>query len=957
MARAPLGSYLMLCLLLFSSVLFQVSAAQSTNVTTATSGTPSPTVSANVTTFLTTSSYTLTTVSHSGNIATTITTVLPTVYNATSTIQASAANSTSSASPTPTPIILATRISPAFGVLGAILIITGLPSAFWGHKNRWTSFFLIGFYTLSLVCFVLIVKFGILPAINPPNNTLQGMFVLASAVAGVMGGAFTIFFWKATKYFIGAWGGFAFGLWIQCFRNGGLITPVGMRWILYIACSVVAFVLCTIPKLHWHMLLVATAFVGSSAFMLGVDCYTTAGLKEFYVWNLGFTTLFPKYVNNGIAFPVTQTMEIELGLIGAIALMGGAVQLRILRVLQRKLREIAEEEKKRDEEAELNASGRFAELSKEQQEWERDHPSLGKHAREGSGYSGTPLMNDFPSRGSQEGRASTFTLVGGRGRYTSGVSDFMAAPTPDEDIKRVVRDVQAPGVLPALDLGLGIQQDVPSGFITDNDPDSSDTKHSDVRKTAISAELEDLHRKEELLAEIQTIRRSIDALRSETPGPDSDDSRSRRISLTSRRTLSYDLDNAIAPRPHTRPPRQPDPRGRVHSLELSKLIDTPPLGASIGRPTSVPLRDDDWDSYVHDRKLVQPPAGVTAPIPTSRVSTTGSLSAQQRLPVPPAVTEALSQRKRRESLLDPGVGPDTSAKDTSDEDAPIATLATARAQTRKPKPYFNGTIPAVLLSSQSPAAAAPPPQRYTPAIFSRTPLSPEPERSNIPIVLPPTRPLKAAPVEPPSNVPIIIPRGQSAMIAAPVARPAEPQRIATFEELEERHREKMRGLQAPLTEAAKQNAEVEAAKRRWERSKAVEREAVNRRQAEKAAELAREEKEKLRRKSEDGLGKTGPEEEKNPERRPRGISADKLAAMGGANNSSKRQSVLRVEDWQRHQQDVELGVRPERPGAKRESRVMKTETNATVPFPGQNRPRDLAMDRRRSTGFPRDPPS
>lgn len=123
------------------------------------------------------------------------------------------------------------------------------------------------------------------------------MFVLACSIAGIMGGAFSVFFWKATKYFIGAWGGFAFGLWIQCFKNGGLITPVGMRWILYIctcpfygrtysqltdnpACSVIAFVLCTIPKLHWHMLLIATAFVGSSAFILGVDCYTTSGLKE-----------------------------------------------------------------------------------------------------------------------------------------------------------------------------------------------------------------------------------------------------------------------------------------------------------------------------------------------------------------------------------------------------------------------------------------------------------------------------------------------------------------------------------------------------------------------------------------------------------------------------------------------------------------------------------------------------
>jgi hypothetical protein len=75
-----------------------------------------------------------------------------------------------------------------------------------------TSFFLIGFYTLSLICFSLIVKFGILHAINPPSKTVRGMFVLSSFVAGITGGGFAIFFWKTTKYFIDAWGGFAFGL-------------------------------------------------------------------------------------------------------------------------------------------------------------------------------------------------------------------------------------------------------------------------------------------------------------------------------------------------------------------------------------------------------------------------------------------------------------------------------------------------------------------------------------------------------------------------------------------------------------------------------------------------------------------------------------------------------------------------------------------------------------------------
>ena len=98
-----------------------------------------------------------------------------------------------------------------------------------------SSFFLIGFYTLSLVCFSLIVKFGILRSINPPSPTLRGMFVLSSFVAGVAGGGFTIFFWQATKYLIGAWGGLAFGLWVQCFRDGGLIRPVGIRWLLFIS--------------------------------------------------------------------------------------------------------------------------------------------------------------------------------------------------------------------------------------------------------------------------------------------------------------------------------------------------------------------------------------------------------------------------------------------------------------------------------------------------------------------------------------------------------------------------------------------------------------------------------------------------------------------------------------------------------------------------------------------------
>jgi hypothetical protein len=46
------------------------------------------------------------------------------------------------------------------------------------------------------------------------------------------------------------------------------------------ACTVIGFVLCTIPKIHYQVILVSTAIVGSTAVILGVDCFSTAGLKE-----------------------------------------------------------------------------------------------------------------------------------------------------------------------------------------------------------------------------------------------------------------------------------------------------------------------------------------------------------------------------------------------------------------------------------------------------------------------------------------------------------------------------------------------------------------------------------------------------------------------------------------------------------------------------------------------------
>ena len=558
-------------------------------------------------------------------------------------------------------------------------------------------------------------------------------------------------------------------------------------------------------------------------------------------------------------------MQIELGLIGAILLMGIAVQLRVLRVLQLKLREIAAEQKRRERQDEAKAAERFSRLAQEKAEWEREHPSLGKHGRTDSEFSGTTLHRGGENSSTPRADDSN---AGVRPRRSSGLSEFLAAGTPEEELKRaVMKNPQSRGVLPVLDLGGDIKDDVPRAFV------SGDTGKSNL----VIVKPEDLKTREGLLQEIQSIRRSIEVLKAETPQPSSGSS-SRQPSLASHaRTLSYDLNSTVLSPSHQRPPRQPDPRARIKSMDFPSLEDH--VGHSIGRPTSAPLRDNDWDSYLRDRKLLQPPSGASAPIATTPMPV---IVPTPRLPISPAVQEALSQRQMRESLLG------TSAIEV---DSPTST------------------------TSHDAAAAAPK------VHHRRTESSPLGNTYMPPTILPPRK------VTPP---------------------PVQQQRTMTYEELTERHREKLRELQAPLTNAEKEQAELEAAKARWERSKAAERQAVGKRQAKRAAAQA---KEARRHHSEDTT-----QERKNTNRQSsaprdeavrhsRSKSADKLGTTpnSATRASSARLSSLKVEDWQRYQ--AEQGQSPSTPSRR----------DSGVPFPDSKA--DEHRPNRRTSGLPREPPN
>ncbi|PWZ02875.1 hypothetical protein BCV70DRAFT_7645 [Testicularia cyperi] len=347
--------------------------------------------------------------------------------NATSTsvsAPSTATNAASTTTPKATTLPLKTVIDPAFGVLGAILILTGLPMAFYGHRNRWSSYFLAGFFSLALICISIILKVGVVPAINPPSRGIRGLFLVASVIAGVIGGALSILFWRGAGLMASGLGGFFFGLFLQAVRSGGLIHPVGLRYILYIGLYAVFFAVSCIERTHSLVLALSTAITGATALTLGIDCYSTQGLKEFYVRNLGFDMLFsakypPTFQNGG--FPLVQGMQIELGVLGALILMGFAFQIRLWSDLRQQLAVLKRSDERRNMRSKAERAARAIAKSAKHDlaAWEARH-GYSKTA------SGTTASNNDVERTATAANGGDAT-----GRYTqSRTSSFMSLLRP-----------------------------------------------------------------------------------------------------------------------------------------------------------------------------------------------------------------------------------------------------------------------------------------------------------------------------------------------------------------------------------------------------------------------------------------------------------------------------------------------------------------------------------------------
>lgn len=164
-----------------------------------------------------------------------------------------------------------------------MLILAGLALTLIGIKHRWLHIFLSTAFLTGLSVLVLIIY-----VMNPPvSDVIQGAYFVAAVVAGLIFGSISIIFKDVTEGLGCLLGGFCLAMWFLVLRPGGLIPSTAGCAIFIAVLCVACFGLAFSRYTRNYGLIVCTSFAGATITIVGIDCFSLAGLKEFwlYIWS------------------------------------------------------------------------------------------------------------------------------------------------------------------------------------------------------------------------------------------------------------------------------------------------------------------------------------------------------------------------------------------------------------------------------------------------------------------------------------------------------------------------------------------------------------------------------------------------------------------------------------------------------------------------------------------------
>lgn len=356
------------------------------------------------------------------------------------------------------------------------MLLTGIGYTLVGIKNRWVHTFFSTAYLASLGIAVLIIYVMSLPV----SNAVQGGYVVAIVMAGCAIGAASTFFKELTEGLGCALGGFCLSMWLLCLVPGGLLQSVASKAIFISCFTLVGFAFYFSRFTRDWALIVTIAFGGSTVTVLGIDCFSRAGLKEFwaYVWELN-DDLFPL---GAVTYPVTKGIRVETAAIIILCLIGIISQIKLWRIVrdrrEKRAAERAEGQRNLEEEEE-NVGRQIEETNRrDRREWERVY---------GNGTVGSTTASHY-SVGDDSSEKHLRGSYNYSNKYHSGQGIEMADMSESSHSQRGQDALIAEEVEDGKVTVRVIADDVPEGYVHGDDEsinEKGDLQHDDATLSAL----------------------------------------------------------------------------------------------------------------------------------------------------------------------------------------------------------------------------------------------------------------------------------------------------------------------------------------------------------------------------------------------------------------------------------------------------------------------------------------
>ena len=253
---------------------------------------------------------------------------------------------------------------------GTILLGTGIVYALFGVRAKRVHTFFSTALLAALGTTVLILYL-----MTPPvTNAVQGAFVVAAVCTGAALGGLAVLFQDLAECLGCLLGGLCLSMWLLTVHEGGLIQNTTGKVVFIAVFAFAGFCLYFSRWTRTYGLMACISFSGSTAAVLGIDCFSRAGLKEFwaYIWALN-DRLFP---DGAVTYPLTRGIRVELAVTVLFFVVGIVSQLKLWRLIQDHRNKKSKDDSTDVEQAlpdeEENIGRQIEEMTeRERREWER----------------------------------------------------------------------------------------------------------------------------------------------------------------------------------------------------------------------------------------------------------------------------------------------------------------------------------------------------------------------------------------------------------------------------------------------------------------------------------------------------------------------------------------------------------------------------------------------------------